>query len=75
MSGGRWNVEKFDVDIAMHCIGNQARLWLSKLSGDISIKEVGIIYPPPSLCVEIGFTRTFPKNQDVSVKLKSELIL
>ena len=26
------------------------------------------------LCVEIGFTQTFPRNQDVSVKLKFELI-
>ena len=25
-------------------------------------------------CVEMGFTRTFPGNQDVTVKLKSELI-
>ena len=30
--------------------------------------------PPPPLCVEMGFTRTFPGNQDVTVKLKSELI-
>ena len=30
--------------------------------------------PQPPLCVEMGFTRTFPRNQDVKVKLKSELI-
>ena len=41
MSGGRWNVEKFGVDIATHCIGNQARLWPSKLGGDISIHYMG----------------------------------
>ena len=29
--------EKIGGEIAMHCIGNQARLWLSKLGGDISI--------------------------------------
>ena len=29
---------------------------------------------PPPLCFEWGFTRTFPRNQDVIVKLKSELI-
>ena len=29
---------------------------------------------PPPLCVEMGFTWTFPKNQDAKVKLKSELI-
>ena len=27
-----------------------------------------------ALCVEMGFTWTFPKNQDATVKLKSELI-
>ena len=27
-----------------------------------------------ALCFEWGFTRTFPRNQDASVKLKSELI-
>ena len=27
-----------------------------------------------ALCVEMGFTRTFPWNQDATVKLKSELI-
>ena len=52
MSGGRWNVEKFDVDIAMHCIGNQARLWPSKLGGDISIHYIGGGH---NLYVEIGF--------------------
>ena len=28
----------------------------------------------PPLCVEMGFTWTFPRNQDATVKLKSELI-
>ena len=27
-----------------------------------------------ALCVEMGFTWTFPRNQDAKVKLKSELI-
>ena len=27
-----------------------------------------------ALCVEMGFTWTFPRNQDATVKLKSELI-
>ena len=27
-----------------------------------------------ALCVEMGFTWTFPRNQDAIVKLKSELI-
>ena len=27
-----------------------------------------------ALCVEMGFTRTFPRNQDATVKLKSELV-
>ena len=30
--------------------------------------------PPPPLCFEWSFTRTFPRNQDATVKLKSELI-
>ena len=30
--------------------------------------------PPPPLCVEMGFTWTFHRNQDATVKLKSELI-
>ena len=30
--------------------------------------------PPLSLCVEMGFMRTFLRNQDATVKLKSELI-
>ena len=30
--------------------------------------------PPPPLCVEMGFTWTFPRNQDATVKLKSKLI-
>ena len=30
--------------------------------------------PPPPLCVEKGFTLTFPGNQDVDVKWKSEVI-
>ena len=29
---------------------------------------------PPTLCFEWGFTWTFPRNQDATVKLKSELI-
>ena len=29
---------------------------------------------PPPLCVEMGFTWTFSRNQDATVKLKSELI-
>ena len=29
---------------------------------------------PRALCVEMGFTWTFPRNQDGTVKLKSELI-
>ena len=29
---------------------------------------------PPPLCVEMGLTWTFPRNQDAKVKLKSELI-
>ena len=29
---------------------------------------------PPPLCFEWGFTRTFPGNQDVAVKYKSEVI-
>ena len=33
-----------------------------------------IICPPPQLCVEMGFTWTFPRNQDAKVKLKCELI-
>ena len=28
----------------------------------------------PPLCVKMGFTWTFPRNQDATVKLKSELI-
>ena len=28
----------------------------------------------PTLCVEMGFTWTYPRNQDATVKLKSELI-
>ena len=35
---------------------------------------VGRNLPPPPLCVEMGFTRTFPRNQDTTVKLKSELL-
>ena len=31
-------------------------------------------HEPGALCVEIGFTWTFPRNQDATVKLKSELI-
>ena len=30
--------------------------------------------PPPPLCFEWGFTQTFPRNQDASVKSKAELI-
>ena len=26
------------------------------------------------LCVEMGFTWTFPRNEDATVKLKSELV-
>ena len=32
------------------------------------------IPPLPPLCVEMGFTRTFPRNQDETLKLKSKLI-
>lgn len=32
--------------VTLHCIGNQARPWLSKLGGDISIQEVGITCVP-----------------------------
>ena len=30
--------------------------------------------PSPILCAEMGFTWTFPRNQDATVKLKSELV-
>ena len=30
---------------------------------------------PPQLCVQMGFTWTFPRNQDATVKSKSELII
>ena len=33
-----------------------------------------IFIRPPALCVEMGFTWTFPRNQDATVKLRSELI-
>ena len=46
---------------------------------------VNMIYPPlimingqnkggGALCVEMGFTWTFPRNKDATVKLKFELI-
>ena len=33
-----------------------------------------LLIPPPIPCVEMGFTWTFSRNQDATVKLKSELI-
>ena len=33
--------------VTLHCFGNQERMWLSKLGGDISIQEVGITCPVP----------------------------
>ena len=43
---------------------------LSGFASDLA-KKTG---DPPALCFEWGFTRTFPRNQDATVKLKSELI-
>ena len=34
----------------------------------------GRLPPPHTLCVEMGFTWTFPRNQDATVKLKSEFV-
>ena len=52
----------------------------SFLSGGFT--SMAVINPPEKKlakrtsvpCVEMGFTRTFPRNQDATVKLKSELI-
>ena len=42
--------------------------------GKIAFIHTSLPGAPSALCVEIGFTRTFARNQDVTVKLKSELI-
>ena len=41
------------------------------------IRALGRSYSPGvgALCVEIGYDWTFPRIQDVTVKLKSELVL
>ena len=39
-----------------------------------SINDVPIFQGGGALCVEMGFMWTFPRNQDATVKLKSELI-
>ena len=36
--------------------------------------QLTLSQPGGALCVEMGFTWTFPRNQDATVKLKSELI-
>ena len=41
----------------------------------IIITVAAAAFAATALCVEMGFTRTFPiRNQDATVKLKSELI-
>ena len=46
--------------------------WLIPISYRKSITNS----PPPSppLCVEMGFTWTFPRNQDATLKLKAHLL-
>ena len=44
---------------------------LSQPGGQIMPTTVLRAPPHPTLCVEMGFTWTFPRNQDAKVKLKS----
>ena len=59
----------------------QGKVWKSEWTSSNAARSIlpksegAYVRPPaPPLCVEMGFTRTFPRNQDAKVKLKSELI-
>ena len=46
----------------------------AKAFSDFNLALYTITCPHPPLSVEMGFTWTFPRNQDATVKLKSDLI-
>ena len=50
--------------VTLHCIGNQARPWLSKLGGDISIQEVGITCPVPMTTGAPGSMKSLKEEGD-----------
>ena len=63
------------------CIGLLMNLRIISDTLESSFDEKYMQWGPPmmlrgwgALCVEMGFMWTFPRNQDVTVKLKSELI-
>ena len=49
-------------------------LLLSLYEKSLESHNLAVAKDPPPLCVEMGFTWKFPRNQDAKVKLKSELI-
>ena len=60
-------LDPISTDIVAHCIT------LHIIAGPEEPVR-GAIAPPPPLCFEWGFTRTFPRNQDATVTLKFEII-
>ena len=45
-----------------------------KMSVFVHAQGIKTVHAGGALCVEMGFTRTFLRNQDATLKLKSELI-
>ena len=58
-----------------HCNDEAAESWQCLGTHLRASDTLDPSYPQPPLCVEMGFTWTFPRNQDATVKLKCELIL
>ena len=56
--------------------GRIPRFW--QISSPYSNREDGLClphyFPPPNCVLKYGFMQTFSRNQDVTVRLKSELI-
>ena len=52
--------------------GSQRR-W-NQGAGGYTLTDMFSLFDHGALCVEMGFTWTIPRNQDATVKLKTELI-
>ena len=78
-SGFKYSGLLFFLSPSLRCkyANDQNKMQLSCLSecgAEAHTRAVRSSEDTGALCVEMGFTRTFPRNQDATVKLKFELI-
>ena len=75
-SGKRYNFRCYNFfGQIFNKLGHSALIHVNKfVAHDVILVFVWFIGRRGALCIEMGFTWTFPRNQDATVKLKSELI-